>query len=365
MGKGEIPSRVRIPTCPPEQILNLTIRPLTLVFLLAPALVTAQSLDEYLKLRKQHGITRAAEPEELEVFVGERVLEVKGTVKGVVGSGDGELLMVEGPNRVQHFVKSSGTPDWLRTGQVQARLLIQASRSTESSMLDARLLAAAGESEVASFDAKVAAKKKPSVAPLRGRIGSSTSRKGSRPGPMPGSVPRTTTTPVASLTSEMSAELARILPQYTAFIKNRNKKLSDAEAERIAQSVLAYSTRFGVDARLIMAIIICESGFDPKSTSSKGAMGLGQLMPVHVKGFGLNNGYDIEQNLWATVKLVRGHIDKYAAKTNDSFEALVLALAGYNAGNGAVKKYGGVPPYKETQNYIRKVIATYQQLCGQ
>lgn len=347
----------------------MKLSPRSALFLIAlvPGLVCAQSLDEYLKLRKKHGITRAAAPEDLEIFVGQKVLEVKGTVKGVIGSGEGELLMVEGPNRVQHFIKSTDTPEWLRSGQVQARLLVEASRATETSMLDAKLIGAAGEAEIADYEAKFAPKVKVSpTTPLRGKIGNTTSRKGSRrPNPMPGSVPRADQAPVANLTPEVSAELARILPQYTAFIKNRNKKLSDSEAERIAQSVLAYSTRFGVDARLIMAIIICESGFDPNSTSSKGAVGLGQLMPVHVKGFGLNNGYNIEENLWATVKLVRGHIDKYSAKTNDSFEALVLALAGYNAGNGAVKKYGGVPPYKETQNYVRKVIATYQQLCGQ
>jgi len=163
----------------------------------------------------------------------------------------------------------------------------------------------------------------------------------------------------------MTSEMLKVLPQYTAFIKGRNKKLSDQDAERIAEGILAYSAHFGVDARLIVAIIVTESDFNPNSTSNKGAMGLGQLMPVNERELGLTNAYDIDQNLWGTVKLVRGHIDKYSAKTNDSFEALVLALAGYNAGNGAVKKFGNkVPPYRETQNYVRKVIDMYSQLCG-
>ena len=87
-------------------------------------------------------------------------------------------------------------------------------------------------------------------------------------------------------------------------------------------------------------------------------------MPVNVKGLGLNNGYDVQQNLYGTVTLIRGHSDTYSLQTDDSFEALVLALAGYNAGSGAVRRFGGVPPYRETQNYIRKVVDTYYQLCG-
>jgi chaperonin GroEL len=104
----------------------------------------------------------------------------------------------------------------------------------------------------------------------------------------------------------------------------------------------------------------------PNATSRKGAAGLGQLMPSTARGLGVVDPYDPIQNLHGTVKLVRGHLEKYWAQTGDpnGWEHVVLALAAYNAGSGAVRKHGGVPPYRETQNYVRKVIQVYKQLCG-
>ncbi|MER3465739.1 MAG: hypothetical protein C4340_00490, partial [Armatimonadota bacterium] len=107
-------------------------------------------------------------------------------------------------------------------------------------------------------------------------------------------------------------------------------------------------------------------GFNPSATSYKGAMGLGQLMPGTARGLGVRNAYDTYENLYGTVRLVRGHLDKYASvgPNGQKYADLVLALAAYNAGSGAVKRHGGVPPYRETQNYIRKVIDWYKRLCG-
>ncbi|MBS1724522.1 MAG: lytic transglycosylase domain-containing protein [Armatimonadetes bacterium] len=337
-------------------------RTLALFLVATPFLAWSQTFDEYIQLRKKYGISSSADADALNSFVGNRVMEVKGTVTGVVGSGDSEILMLVGPEGEQHFVSSTNTPDWLKSGSVPARLIVQASRDSEHALLHATLIGAASESTVAAYEAKTA---KPLKAPLSGRIGGSkSSRKGGRPQPMQGDVPRVTTNPVGQPPTNISANLSAALPQYVAFVKQRNKRLTDDQAQRIAQSILAYSAHFGVDARLIVAIIITESDFNPNTTSRAGAMGLGQLMPVNKRELGLTDAYDIEQNLWGTVRLVRGHIDKYSAQTDDSFEALVLALAGYNAGNGAVKKYGGVPPYRETQNYVRKVIGIYRQLCG-
>ncbi|MCB8931914.1 MAG: lytic transglycosylase domain-containing protein [Chthonomonadaceae bacterium] len=115
-----------------------------------------------------------------------------------------------------------------------------------------------------------------------------------------------------------------------------------------------------------MAMLMVESGFDPGATSRTGAMGLGQLMPGTARGMGVGNPYDSIENLYGTVRLIRGHLDKYGKQTGNagSYESLVLALAAYNAGGGAVARHGGVPPYRETQNYIRKVIALYERLSG-
>lgn len=93
-------------------------------------------------------------------------------------------------------------------------------------------------------------------------------------------------------------------------------------------------------------------------------MGLGQLMPETARSLGVSNAYDVTQNLYGTIRYISGHIDNYRTKSGDDFDSIVLALAAYNAGPGAVRRHGGVPPYRETQNYVRKVMAIYNQLCG-
>jgi soluble lytic murein transglycosylase-like protein len=85
-------------------------------------------------------------------------------------------------------------------------------------------------------------------------------------------------------------------------------------------------------------------------------------MPGTAKGFGVTNVFDIKQNLDASLKLISGHLRKYEGR--DPWDQLSLALACYNAGPGAVKKYGGVPPYRETTNYIRKITDLYLKLTG-
>lgn len=87
-------------------------------------------------------------------------------------------------------------------------------------------------------------------------------------------------------------------------------------------------------------------------------------MPGTAKWMGVNNAYDINDNLYGTVKLIRFHLDDYKKQTGDQFEQLVLAIAAYNAGMGAVKRAGGVPPFRETQNYVRRVISLYKGFCG-
>jgi len=106
--------------------------------------------------------------------------------------------------------------------------------------------------------------------------------------------------------------------------------------------------KYNVDPNLIRSVIKAESNFDPRAVSSAGAMGLMQLMPSAAAGMGVTNPYDIVQNIDAGVRIIKGNLDSYNGN-------LALALAAYNAGAGAVQKYGGVPPYTETQNYIAKI----------
>jgi soluble lytic murein transglycosylase-like protein len=90
-------------------------------------------------------------------------------------------------------------------------------------------------------------------------------------------------------------------------------------------------------------------------------------MPSTAAGLGVNDSYDPVQNIYGSVRYVKGMLDRMSGnkKWNElTWYDLSLALAAYNAGPGAVKKHGGVPPYKETQNYVRRVTSIYKQLCG-
>lgn len=106
--------------------------------------------------------------------------------------------------------------------------------------------------------------------------------------------------------------------------------------------------KYNISYDFLTAVAKAESDFNPKCVSSAGAKGIMQLMPYECKEFGVTDPYDPEQNIMASAKLLAAHLKKF----NGDF---TLAAAAYNAGSGAVKKYGGVPPYSETQNYVKKI----------
>lgn len=109
---------------------------------------------------------------------------------------------------------------------------------------------------------------------------------------------------------------------------------------------------YQVDINLLKAVAKAESGFSPSATSSAGAMGVMQLMPSTAKSLGITDAYNAHDNILGGAKLLSQNLARYNGDVS-------LALAGYNAGCGNVDKYGGIPPFKETQNYVRKVLGYY------
>lgn len=128
---------------------------------------------------------------------------------------------------------------------------------------------------------------------------------------------------------------------------------SPASTGNFQQIIQSASQKYGVDARLVEAVIKAESNFNPGAVSSAGAEGLMQLMPATANSLGVQDSMDPAQNVDGGVKLLRELLNSYDGNVQ-------LALAAYNAGPKAVNKYGGIPPYKETQTYVQRVLENYR-----
>jgi soluble lytic murein transglycosylase-like protein len=122
--------------------------------------------------------------------------------------------------------------------------------------------------------------------------------------------------------------------------------------DQIDALVTQNSATWQVDPSLVKAIIANESGFDANATSKVGAQGLMQLMPSTAQSVGVRNSYDPAQNVAGGTRYLKGLLDRFNGDVR-------LAVAAYNAGPGAVEKYGDVPPYAETQNYVQNVLGSY------
>jgi len=131
-------------------------------------------------------------------------------------------------------------------------------------------------------------------------------------------------------------------------------RASVAAAGSFDDLIAASAARWRVDKALVKAIVANESAFDPRATSGTGAQGLMQLEPETAAGLGVGDAYDPSQNVNGGTRYLRGLLDRFHGDTS-------LAIAAYNAGPGAVEKYGGVPPYAETRAYVENVLESYRR----
>jgi soluble lytic murein transglycosylase-like protein len=152
--------------------------------------------------------------------------------------------------------------------------------------------------------------------------------------------------------AEVVAEVKKIVEEQGGVFPNRSWNFSEDSGplwqSKYNDVIVAAARRFDVDAALVSAVIKAESDYNPRTVSHKGARGLMQLMPATAKRFGVTNSFDPEENIHAGTKYLRWLLNKFDNNAD-------LAVAAYNAGEGNVMKYSGVPPFRETVNYINRI----------
>jgi hypothetical protein len=184
---------------------------------------------------------------------------------------------------------------------------------------------------------------------------SSTTRAASAPGAL---VPEPRSTRVQVYIFKKSTVLwAQPLPGLPPLIPGAKpvNKPNLVKDPQLAKLIQKYAQQLGVDPKLVQAMIRQESGFNPTAVSPKGAMGLMQLMPETAASLGVEDPFDLDQNLRGGIRFLKSCLKRFD-------QNLPLALAAYNAGPGRVVEHQGIPPFKETQTYVKKIVQDY---CGQ
>lgn len=160
----------------------------------------------------------------------------------------------------------------------------------------------------------------------------------------------------ASATPSTAAKPATV-KAYATVLRHINPQLPGWQSHELAKRVLSSALRFKVNANLLVALVSVESAWHTHARSRVGAIGLGQLMPGTAAELGVNP-HNADQNLYGAARYLGGLLMKYIHKA-DRYQ---LACAAYNAGPKAVARFGGIPPYAETQRYVVKVMSAWRHL---
>ena len=160
--------------------------------------------------------------------------------------------------------------------------------------------------------------------------------------------------PDKSAAKEFKAILDEKMGENKETIEKTTFKNSREDIENLINK---YAQKNNLDPDFIKAVVKQESGFNPDAKSKCGAMGLMQLMPQTAKGLGVIDAFDPEQNIDGGTRYLKSMMNRF---NNDP----KLALAAYNAGPAAVQKYGDIPPYRETQNYVKNILSSYEAMKG-
>lgn len=142
-----------------------------------------------------------------------------------------------------------------------------------------------------------------------------------------------------------------------AWVQPGSRDISAYRPTGFDQLIEDAARRYQLDPALVKAVVHAESNFNPNAVSSAGAAGLMQLMPGTAASLGVKDSFDPAQNVDGGARLLRKLLDRYDYNVS-------MALAAYNAGPGAVDKYGGVPPYAETQRYVPRILNLYRDYRG-
>ena len=148
-----------------------------------------------------------------------------------------------------------------------------------------------------------------------------------------------------------SQNFARVMEEVQ---DNKGTEIRQDLPSKIEEIIITSSKKEALDPALVKALIQVESGFNPRAYSPKGAQGLMQLMPETARALGVSNPFDIQENIAGGVRYLKGLIERVKGDIS-------LALAAYNAGAGAVERYGGIPPYPETQKFVPKVLRLWEE----